>query len=223
MGGIYLLIQPISGVVKLLDPGVCRNVSTRRARERKVERLTTFSPQPKSSMWCEDHALGPPSASHILLEYGDYEDLDSRRLFAVIRSLQVRLGQRLRIVYRHFPMAGIHRYAMNAAQAAEAAGSQGRFWDMHELLFKNQNALKPDNLIAYAESLDLDLNTFRTELDRGVHEQRVREDFRIGVQDAIYKAPGLLLNGVRHTGAWDTETLLTKLMGVRCGRAGSTF
>jgi protein-disulfide isomerase len=101
----------------------------------------------------DDHVQGPPAASLTLVEYGDYECPDCGRLFEIIRDLQQTLGQRLRIVYRHYPLSGIHPQAQAAAEAAEAAGAQDRFWEMHDLLFRNQNALKRSHLLAYAESL----------------------------------------------------------------------
>ncbi len=159
----------------------------------------------------DDHAHGPESAGYTLVEYGDYECPDCGRLFEIIRNLQSALGERLRIVYRHYPLSGIHPRALEAAEAAEAAGQQSRFWHMHDLLFRNQGALERKNLIGYAEALELDVDRFRRELKKRVYEDRVREDFRRGVQNGVYKTPGLFLNGVRHDGAWDSETLLRVL------------
>lgn len=160
----------------------------------------------------EDHVYGTESAPYTLVEYGDYECPDCGRLFGIIRDLQTTLGERLRIVYRHYPLGGIHPNAQEAAEAAEAAGAQGRFWEMHDLLFQNQNALKRKNLLAYAESLALDADRFSRELKKRVYEDRVREDFRRGVQNGVYQTPGLFLNGVRHDGAWDRDILLQTLI-----------
>jgi protein-disulfide isomerase len=159
----------------------------------------------------DDHVHGPESAGYTLVEYGDYECPDCGRLFDIIRNLQSTLGDQLRIVYRHYPLSGIHPHALEAAEAAEAAGQQQRFWEMHDLLFQNQSALQRKNLIAYAESLKLDMDRIRGELKKKVYEDRVRDDFRRGVQNGVYKTPGLFLNGVRHDGAWDRDTLLRVL------------
>jgi protein-disulfide isomerase len=159
----------------------------------------------------EDHVYGTESASFTLVEYGDYECPDCGRLFSIIRELQAALGERLRIVYRHYPLGGIHPAAQEAAEAAEAAGAQGHFWQMHDVLFQNQNALARKNLLAYAERLGLDSDRFNRELKKRVYEERVREDFRRGVQNGVYKTPGLFLNGVRHDGAWDRDILLATL------------
>ena len=159
----------------------------------------------------EDHVYGTGAALYTLVEYGDYECPACGELFLIIRDLQAALGERLRIVYRHYPLGGIHPEAQEAAEAAEAAGAQGHFWEMHDLLFQNQNALKRKNLLVYGERLGLDRDRFDRELKKRVYEERVREDFRRGVQNGVYKTPGLFLNGVRHDGAWDRETLLQTL------------
>jgi protein-disulfide isomerase len=159
----------------------------------------------------DDHVQGPAAASLTLVEYGDYECPDCGRLFGIIRDLQHALGERLRIVYRHYPLSGIHPNAQQAAEAAQAAGAQGQFWEMHDLLFRNQNALQRNHLLAYAQSLALDVDRFRAELKKQVYRERVREDFRRGVENGVYGTPGLFLNEVRHAGAWDRDTLLQKL------------
>jgi protein-disulfide isomerase len=159
----------------------------------------------------DDHVHGPAAAEFTLVEYGDYECPDCGRLFVIIRDLQATLGERLRIVYRHYPLSGIHPQAQEAAEAAEAASAQGRFWEMHDLLFRNQNALKYKSLLTYGESLSLNMDRFSRELKKEFYRERVREDFRRGVQNGVYGTPGLFLNGVRHDGAWDRDTLFQKL------------
>jgi protein-disulfide isomerase len=159
----------------------------------------------------DDHVHGPASASLTLVEYGDYECPDCGRLFEIIQGLPKTLGERLRIVYRHYPLSGIHPYAQEASEAAQAAGAQNRFWEMHDLLFRSQNALQRKHLLTYAESLALDMDRFSAELKKHVHRERVREDFRRGVANGVYGTPGLFLNEVRHAGAWDRDTLLQKL------------
>jgi formate-nitrite transporter family protein len=159
----------------------------------------------------DDHIQGDPDAAHTLVEYGDYECPECGRLFTVIRDLQRELRSRLRIVFRHFPRSGAHPHAQLAAEAAEAAGAQGRFWDMHELLFENQNALTKGDLLHYAERLGLDLEQFRRDLDEHVYEDRVREDFRRGVQNGVYGTPGLFIDGVRYGGSLDHESLRREL------------
>src|SRR5215204_2493148 len=111
-----------------------------------------------------DHFQGDIDAPMTLLEYGDYECPYCGEVFAVVKAIQRRLGQRLCFAYRNFPLNHLHPHAKHAAEAAEAAGAQGRFWEMHELLFENQEQLAPHYLRAYAEALGLDTQRFDREL-----------------------------------------------------------
>src|SRR5882724_6833141 len=104
-----------------------------------------------------DHIRGPADAAYTLVEYGDYECPACGRLFGTLQSVQQEFGTRLRLVYRHYPLSGIHKHAQMAAEAAEAAGAQGHFWEMHDLLFQHQDALDEKHLLRYAEQLGLDV------------------------------------------------------------------
>src|SRR5262249_44346071 len=106
---------------------------------------------------------------------------------------------------------GIHHHAQQAAEAAEAAGAQRKFWEMHTLLFERQNALRTKDLIHYAEELGLDVGRFRNELKNETYRERVRADFIAGVQNGVYRTPGLFLNNVRYDDPWDTGALLISL------------
>jgi protein-disulfide isomerase len=150
-----------------------------------------------------DHAKGPEDAEFTLVEYGDYECPDCGRLFLTLKNLQIELSSRLRLVYRHYPMSGIHRQAQLAAEAAEAAGAQGRFWEMHSLLFENQGALKRDQLITYAAQTGLQVDRFKRELKDGSYAEMVRKNFIAGVKNGVNGTPGLFLNGVREQGVFD--------------------
>lgn len=144
-----------------------------------------------------DHVQGPGRAKLTLVEYGDYECPDCGHLFEIIQELRSRATGRFRLVYRHYPLSGAHPHALEAAEAAEAAAAQGRFWEMHKLLFQHQTALKHTDLLTYAGQLGLDVDRFRRELEDKVYEEHVREDFRRGVQNGVYGTPALFLNGVR--------------------------
>jgi protein-disulfide isomerase len=159
-----------------------------------------------------DHVHGPENAPFALVEYGDYECPDCGRLYVILRDLQRDLASRLRIVFRHYTLSGIHHHAQQAAEAAEAAGAQGKFWEMHTLLFERQQALRTKDLIRYAEELTLDVEQFRNELKNETHSERVRADFIAGVQNGVYGTPGLFLNGVRYDDEWDKESLRSHLM-----------
>jgi protein-disulfide isomerase len=159
----------------------------------------------------DDHVQGVSDARYTLVEYGDYECPECGRLFVTISDLHARLGNDLRLVFRHYPLSGIHPHAQQAAEAAEAAGAQGRFWEMHDLLFQNQSALETKRLYNYAKALSLDIQRFRQELSNRTYEARVREDFRRGVVNGVYRTPGLFINGIRHNGALDADSLLAQL------------
>jgi len=159
-----------------------------------------------------DHVRGRENAPYTLVEYGDYECPDCGRLYVILRDLQRDIASRLRIVFRHYPLSGIHRQAQQAAEAAEAAGAQGKFWEMHTQLFERQGALRTKDLIRYAEELTLDVERFRDELKNERYSERVRADFLAGVQNGVYGTPSLFLNGVRYDGDWGKESLLRLLV-----------
>jgi protein-disulfide isomerase len=158
-----------------------------------------------------DHAHGPEDAPYTLVEYGDYECPDCGRLYVTLRNLQSDIASRLRVVFRHYPLSGIHHHAQQAAEAAEAAGAQGKFWEMHTLLFERQAALHTKDLIRYAGELNLDVQRFRKELKNQTYRDIVRADFIAGVQNGVYSTPGLFLNGVRYDDDSGRESLQSLL------------
>jgi protein-disulfide isomerase len=155
-----------------------------------------------------DHILGPETAPVTLVEYGDYECPSCGRAYPIVKELLARLGQQVRFVFRNFPLATSHPHAEHAAEAAEAAGSQGQFWAMHDLLYENQDALDDENLLRYAVSLGLHESGFLRELAEHVHAARVREDFMGGVRSGVNGTPTFYINGERHNGRFDLDTLL---------------
>jgi protein-disulfide isomerase len=163
-----------------------------------------------------DHALGPETAAVTLVEFGDYECPYCGQAHGVVKRLKKRLGDDLRFVFRNFPLTMIHPHAQNAAEAAEAAGAQGKFWAMHDTLYENQDRLDDVHLLHYAAMLGLDLARFKLEMAEHVHAARVREDFLSGVRSGVNGTPSFFINGIRHEGTWDEPTLLAAL--VRAGR-----
>jgi protein-disulfide isomerase len=159
-----------------------------------------------------DHVRGPADAPATLVEYGDFECPHCGLAHPITKEVQRRLGRKLRFAFRHFPLAEIHPHAQSAAEAAEAAGAQARFWEMHDLLFRNQQALEDADLLRYADALGLDLPRFVSELADGTWESRVREDFMSGVRSGVNGTPTFFVNGVRHDGPWDADTLVEALM-----------
>jgi protein-disulfide isomerase len=158
-----------------------------------------------------DHIQGPADAAVTLVEYGDYECPYCGAAYPIVKELQARMGNMLRFVFRNFPITTSHPRAEQAAEAAEAAAAQGRFWEMHDLLYENQRRLRDQDLHAYAEQLGLDVEQFDKDLAEHVHAPRVREDFMSGVRSGVNGTPSFYVNGARHDDSYDLETLLAAL------------
>jgi len=158
-----------------------------------------------------DHIQGPADAPVTLVEYGDFECPYCGAAYPIIKEVQARLGERLRFVYRHFPTTTSHPHAEQAAEAAEAAASQGRFWEMHDLLFENQRHLGEQDLRGYAEQLRLDLERFNRELTQHDYADRVHEDFLSGVRSGVNGTPTFYINGARYDGSYQPQPLLAAL------------
>ena len=159
-----------------------------------------------------DHVLGPSNAPASLVEYGDYECPYCGLAHPIVQSVLDRLQGQVRFVFRHFPLAEIHPHALLAAEAAEAAGAQGKFWPMHDTLFENQRGLREQDLLRYAAMLGLDLPRFTAELADHRWEPRVREDFMSGVRSGVNGTPTFFVNGIRHDGPWDADSLTEALI-----------
>jgi protein-disulfide isomerase len=158
-----------------------------------------------------DHIQGPADAAVTLVEYGDYECPYCGAAYPIIKEVQARIGATLRFVFRNFPITTSHPHAEQAAEAAEAAAVQGRFWQMHDVLYENQKRLGAADLRGYAEQLGLDVEPFDQELAEHVHAERVREDFMSGVRSGVNGTPTFYINGARHDDSYDIETLLAAL------------
>jgi protein-disulfide isomerase len=147
-----------------------------------------------------DHVQGPTTASVTLVEYGDYQCPYCRAAVPIVEELQGLLGDELRFAFRHFPLTALHPYAQHAAEAAEAAAAQGKFFEMHTALFEHQDALEDEDLVRYAADLDLDDARFRRELTEHSHADKVREDFRSGLKSGVRETPSFYLDDVRYDG-----------------------
>ncbi len=158
-----------------------------------------------------DHRRGPESAQVTVVEYGDYECPDCGKAYPIVKEIQRHLGDRLRFVFRNFPLTQSHPHAEHAAEAAEAAAGQEKFWEMHDYLFEHQQALDDAHLVQYAVALNLDQETFKREMTEHVHTNRVREDFLSGVRSGVNGTPTFFINGVRHDGSYELETLLAAI------------
>jgi protein-disulfide isomerase len=160
-----------------------------------------------------DHIQGSADAPVTLVEYGDYECPYCGEAYPIVQQIQERMGEQLRFVFRNFPISTAHRHAEHAAEAAEAAATQDRFWEMHDHLYENQAHLQVDDLRSYARALELDLDLFEKELAEHVHADRVHEDFLSGVRSGVNGTPTFFINGMRHDDSYDFETLLAALHG----------
>jgi protein-disulfide isomerase len=158
-----------------------------------------------------DHIQGPADAAVTLVQYGDYECPYCGAAYPIIKEVQDRMGERLRFVFRNFPITTSHPHAQRAAEAAESADAQGKFWQMHDLLYENQRRLRDQDLRAYAERLGLDVEQFDKEMADHVHAERVHEDFLSGVRSGVNGTPTFYINGMRHDDSYDAETLLDAL------------
>jgi protein-disulfide isomerase len=160
-----------------------------------------------------DHVRGP-AAEPLILEYGDYECPYSRQGFLQIERVEKSLDGRVRFAFRHFPLTEIHPHALAAAAAAEAAALQGRFWEMHELLFRRQRALEDEDLRRYATDLGLDLARFDRDRSGPGVRQRIERDVESGLASGqVRGTPTLFIHGLVHHGGYDAATLERALDG----------
>ncbi len=146
-----------------------------------------------------------------LVEYGDYQCPYCGAAHPVVKRLQKTLGTKLRFVFRNFPLTQAHPYALIAAEAAEAAALQGRFWEMHDLAFEQQALLEPDIIPQWAESLGLDLGKLENDISRGTVKERIREDRQSGIRSGVNGTPTFFINGARFDGSADYGSLLAVL------------
>ena len=158
-----------------------------------------------------DHVRGS-RAGRLIMEYGDYECPYSRQAFRAIQQVEHQLGGNVRFAFRHFPLTQIHPHALAAAAAAEAAAAKGRFWDMHEVLFRRQKELGESDLLRYAAELGLDVARFDTDRASSAVLERIRRDVASGLASGqVLGTPTLFIDGVVHRGGYDPSTLLAAL------------
>jgi protein-disulfide isomerase len=158
-----------------------------------------------------DHIQGPDNAPITLVEYGDYECPYCGQAYPIIKQIQDKFGENLRFVFRNFPLSQAHPHAQHAAEAAESASYQNKFWEMHDLLYEHQQALGDKQLEKYASILGLDLPTFNKDMTYHTHTGRIREDFLSGVRSGVNGTPSFYINGIRYDNSWDVDTLYETL------------
>lgn len=142
-----------------------------------------------------DHVIGAPDAPVTVIEYGDYESLDCRNMHQAIDTIIRPMFRKVRLVYRHFPLISVHPHSLRAAEAAEAAAAQNKFWEMHVLLCSNPERLKDSDLSGYAKKIGLDLERFEFAMNQGVYVRQVLKDRDLGLATGISVAPTFFVNG----------------------------
>lgn len=158
-----------------------------------------------------DHTQGAANAEITLVQYGDYECPYTRRSNYAVAEMQQELGDRLRFVYRNFPLISIHPHALHAAEAAEAAAAQGKFWEMHDYIFHHQHTLEDSDLEKFAEAVGLDLERFNRDMQEHNQLDRIDEDVKGGEASGVRGTPTFFINGTLYKGSWETEQLRAAL------------
>jgi len=159
----------------------------------------------------EDHVEGPDHAELELVMYGDFQCPYCTAAYPIVRRIRDQLGSRLLFGFRHFPLRQVHPDAQRAAEAAEAAASQGAFWEMHDSMYESRGALRRDDLIRQAADLGLDAERFSGELDSNVHAPRVQRDVDSGLASGVTGTPGFFVGGRLHRGSFDAGSLIAAL------------
>jgi protein-disulfide isomerase len=164
-----------------------------------------------------DHIQGVLNATVVLVMYGDYQGSQSADVYRLIKVIQRQLSisfgeDYLCFIFRHFPQIQIHAHAQHAAEAAVAAAVQGRFWQMHDMLFTHSQELGNGYLVEYANNLGLDISRFLQDLSKHAHVDRINKDIESGLQSGVNTAPALFINGIRYSDRWNIEQLMAAII-----------
>jgi protein-disulfide isomerase len=154
-----------------------------------------------------DHVLGPDHAVVSVVEYGDFECPNCKQAAPSVKMLMQRFPERIRFAFRHYPLVEVHPHAQLAAEAAECAGAQGKFWPMHDLLFEHQLHLQQTRLHGYAEQLRLDMTRYTAEIDDHVYLQRVHEHQDSARASGVRGTPAFFVNGKLHDVSFGMQKL----------------
>jgi protein-disulfide isomerase len=166
-----------------------------------------------------DHVQGPADAPVTLVEYGDFQCPHCRTAHFYLKNVLATMGDDMRFVFRHMPLTQVHPMAQPAAEAAEAAGAQGKFWPMHDLIYENQDLLSPALLTRLGQRLGLDMQRFNDDLASHRFLPKVKEDFMSAVRSGAAGTPSFFINGEPYEGGFDDESLIDALRFAAQGRA----
>jgi protein-disulfide isomerase len=158
-----------------------------------------------------DHVKGPASASVELVEYGDFECPHCAAAYPIVKEIESVFGKSLKFGFRHFPLREVHPYAEIAAVAAEAAGRQNKFWNMHDMIYEHQSELDVQALLQFAEDLNLDIVQFEKDMRNGELIEKVEADFESGIRSGVNGTPSFFINGFRYNGAYDFDSLASAI------------
>ena len=156
----------------------------------------------------EDHIHGENSAIIELVEYGDYQCPHCKKAYPIVKRLQEKLGEKMKFVFRNFPLAKIHPEATMAAIATEAAALQGKYWEMHEIVFENQEQLDKSSLLQYALTLQLNMPQFEKDMARQELTHKVEADFESGIRSGVNATPTFFINGEKYNNGWEGDRML---------------
>jgi protein-disulfide isomerase len=172
---------------------------------------TAVVPRLTKPVDARDHIRGNAAAAATLVEYGDYASPACRDAESIVKAILQIMPAELCVVFRHFPLRQVHPQAQHAAEAAEAAGVQGKFWDMHDYLFERQRHLGDAELLRYGAEIGLNTDRYNDELMREVYASRVHADLIGGIQSGVTDTPTFFINGTRYDGSLRFETLLAAI------------
>ena len=161
-----------------------------------------------------DHVQGNAKAHIELVEYGDYQCTHCGHAHPIVKDIQKRMGDKLKFFFRNFPLAEIHPDATHAAIATEAAAAQGKFWEMHDIVFEHQRNLSDASLVKLAKQIGLDIAQFEKDFDNQETQDKVANDFESGVRSGVNGTPTFFVNGTKYNGSWEDESLLEYLQSL---------
>jgi protein-disulfide isomerase len=162
----------------------------------------------------KDHFQGEENAPIELVEYGDYQCPHCGHAHPIIKKIQKKLGEKLKFVFRNFPLAEVHPDATHAAIAAEVASAQDKFWKMHDIIFENQSRLDDVHLVRYAENAGMDVSKFETDFEKPEFAEKVESDFESGIRSGVNGTPSFFVNGEKYSGDWEEQHFLSYLESI---------
>lgn len=162
----------------------------------------------------DDHIQGNANAPITLVKYGDYECPHCGRAYPILKAVQRHFGNRLRFIFRNFPLAEAHHLAEPAAEAAEFAGAYKRYWEMHDLIYENQDSLSIPLLLDLAQTLGLSVTGLELAIEKKLYEPKIRKDFLGGVRSGVNGTPTFFINNERYNGSWEFEELVSAIDSV---------